>query len=368
MTTLIDFIMDLFRSPAAAAAYVADPEGALRDAGLPNVSAAQLASVAATAAPAGLALGNGDPVYGLQRAVADYHSIASPFSPQTAFTSQPTFAPQTDTSLMSGNSTDLASHNSVPIMSPNQDAGANAQQGAFNLGFGDITLGNKETTTNTATDGAVVNTGHSSGPIVTGDGAVLGHGNTVNNGDVYAGSGSHVAVGQGNEIADSSQHAGGQLISGNQGPVISGNDMSGGHGGGASASGSGGGLLNIGGSGGHANAGDGGNAGSIIVTSNDTHSVGGNQTTAGHDLGSGNTSSLDSSVHSSTSSNTSLSDQSVHDSSVGNTSTVHSDSSVHSSVTDDSVHQVGGLHTNTSTTTDVASHNTVDPHAGFHGF
>src|SRR5690349_19725572 len=158
MTTLIDFIMDLFRSPAAAAAYVADPEGALRDAGLPNVSAAQLASVAATAAPAGLALGNGDPVYGLQRAVADYHSIASPFSPQTAFTSQPTFAPQTNTDLLSGNSTDLASHNAVPIMSPNQDAGANAQQGAFNLGLGDITLGNKETTTNTATDGAVVNT------------------------------------------------------------------------------------------------------------------------------------------------------------------------------------------------------------------
>jgi hypothetical protein len=368
MTTLIDFIMDLFRSPAAAAAYVADPEGALRDAGLPNVSAAQLASVAATAAPAGLALGNGDPVYGLQRAVADYHSIASPFSPQTAFTSQPTFAPRTDTSLMSGNSTDLASHNSVPIMSPNQDAGANAQQGAFNLGFGDITLGDKETTTNTATDGAVVNTGHSGGPIVTGDGAVLGHGNSVQNGDVLAGANSQVAVGQGNAIQDSSQHAGGQLITDNQGPVISGNDMSGGHGGGASASGSGGGLLNIGGSGGHANAGDGGSAGSIIVTSNDTHSVGGNQTTAGHDLGSGNSSSLDSSVHSSTSANTSLSDQSVQDSSVHSTSSVQSDSSVHSSVTDDSVNQVGGLHTNTSTTTDVASHNTVDPQAGFHGF
>ncbi len=90
--------------------------------------------------------------YGLQRAVADYHSIGSPFSPQTAFTPQPTFAPETNTDFMSGNSTDLASHNNVPIMSPNQDAGANAQQGAFNLGFGDITLGDK--TTNTATNGA----------------------------------------------------------------------------------------------------------------------------------------------------------------------------------------------------------------------
>lgn len=362
MTTLIDFILDLFRSPAAAASYVADPEGTLRDAGFPNVSAAQLASVAATAAPAGLALGNGDPVYGLQRAVADYHSIASPFSPQTAFTSQPTFAPQTNTDLLSGNSTDLASHNNVPIMSPNQDAGANAQQGAFNLGFGDITLGPKTTTTNTATDGAVVNTGHSSGPIVTGDGAVLGHGNTVNNGDVWAGSGSHVNVGQGNTVQDGSQHAGGQIISGNEGPVISGNDMSGGHGGDASASGSGGGLLNIGGSGGHANAGEGGNAGSIIVTSNDSHSVGGNQTSAGHDLGSGNSSAFDSSVHSSTH----VSDQSVHDSSTH--ASVHSDSSVHSSVTDDSVHEVGGLHTNVATTNDVGAHNSIDPHAGFPGF
>ncbi len=27
MTTLIDFILELFRSPAAAAAYVANPEG-----------------------------------------------------------------------------------------------------------------------------------------------------------------------------------------------------------------------------------------------------------------------------------------------------------------------------------------------------
>ncbi|MGB2923620.1 MAG: IniB N-terminal domain-containing protein, partial [Mycobacterium sp.] len=62
MTTLIDFILDLFRSPAAATSFVIDPDGALRDAGLPNVTAAQLASVAATAAPAGYMFGGGDPV------------------------------------------------------------------------------------------------------------------------------------------------------------------------------------------------------------------------------------------------------------------------------------------------------------------
>ncbi len=148
MTTLIDFILDLFRSPASAAAFVADPDGALRDAGLPNVTAAQLASVAATAAPAGYALGGGDPVVGLQRAVADHHqlasNIASPFSPQTSWA--PNFAPETNTDLLSGNN--------LPIASPDQAAGANAQNGAFNLGFGDITLGDK--TSNTATNGGVV--------------------------------------------------------------------------------------------------------------------------------------------------------------------------------------------------------------------
>ena len=375
MTTLIDFILELFRSPAAAASYVANPEGALRDAGLPNVSAAQLASVAASAAPAGIALGNGDPVYGLQRAVADYHSIASPFSPQTAFTSQPTFAPETNTDFMSGNSTDLASHNNVPVMSPNQDAGANAQQGAFNLGFGDITLGDK--TSNTATNGAVVNTGHADGPIVTGDGAVLGHGNTVNNGDVWAGSGSHVNVGEGNAIQDSSQHAGGNVISGNDGPVISDVDMSGGSGGGASASG-GGGLLGIGG--GHASGGEGGNAGSIVLSDSSNHAVGGNQTTAGHDVGSGNSSVIDSSVHSSTSTSTT---HSVEDNSSSYTSNIGSgNDTAFASNNDTASHNDTsfGSHNDTSSAlgsgnsydshsqshTDVASHNATD--TGFDAF
>ena len=229
MTTLIDYILDLFRSPDVAASFIQDPEGAMRDAGLPNVSAAQLASVAASAAPAGLALGGGDPVQGLQRAVSDYHSIASPFSPQT------TFAPQTQTDFASHNATEVASNND--FMSPDQAAGANAQNGAFNLGFGDITFGDKST--NTATDGGVVNTGNA-GDIdttnVEGDGNVVGDDNNANTGIIEAGSHSPVIIGEDNdtEVSDSSQHSGGDIITGNEGNIIKDNDMSGGHGGSAS--------------------------------------------------------------------------------------------------------------------------------------
>ena len=156
MANLIDYILDLFRNPEAAAAYVADPEGAMRDAGVPPVSPAQFQAVAAAAAPAGVVMGGGDPVVGLQRAVADHHQVAqnfaSPFSPQT------NFAPATE--VASRNNTDVASHNPIAsnndtsFMSPPQSSGANSQQGGFNLGFGDITFGDK--TTQTATDGGVV--------------------------------------------------------------------------------------------------------------------------------------------------------------------------------------------------------------------
>ena len=283
MTTLLDYILDLFRSPDVAASFIQYPEGAMRDAGLPTVSAAQFASVAATAAPAGLALGGGDPVHGLQRAVSDYHSIASPFSPQT------TFAPQTQTDFASHNATQVASNND--FMSPDQAAGANAQNGAFNLGFGDITLGDK--TTNTATDGGVVNTGNA-GDIdttnVEGDGNVVGDDNNANTGIIDAGSHSPVIIGEDNEteVSDSSQHSGGDIITGNEGNIIKDNDMSGGHGGSASSSG-GGGLLGIGNDS-EANAGGGGGGGSIILTDASTHDsstdVGGDQTnvTAGHDV------------------------------------------------------------------------------------
>ncbi|WP_029117099.1 IniB N-terminal domain-containing protein [Mycobacterium sp. URHB0044] len=316
MTSLIDYILDLFRSPDVAASFIQDPDGAMRDAGLPNVSAAQLASVAATAAPAGVALGGGDPVHGLQRAVADYHSIASPFSPQT------TFAPQTQTDFASHNATQVASNND--FMSPDQAAGANAQNGAFNLGFGDITFGDK--TTNTATDGGVVNTG-TAGDIdttnVEGDGNVVGDDNNANTGVIEAGDHSPVIIGEDNdtEVSDSSQHSGGDIITGNEGNIIKDNDMSGGHGGNAS-SGAGGGLLGGIGNDSEANAGGGGGGGSIILTDASSHdsstTVGGDQTTvnAGHDVTGGvDASHDDNSVDNS--------DNSVHDS--------HDDNSTHDS-------------------------------------
>ena len=257
---LIDFILDLFRNPGVAASFVMDPDGALRDAGLPNVTAAQLASVAATAAPAGYALGGGDPIYGLQRAVADHHQLASnfasPFSPQTSF------APTTE--LASRNDTDLLSGNNVPVASPIQDAGANAQNGAFNLGFGDITFGDKST--NTATNGGVVVDGDNDGDIVSGDGVVLGDGNTMNNGDILAGSGSNVVVGKDNEVEDNSQTAGDDLITDNDAPVLNDVDTSGGNGGGADGGGS---LIGIGS--GNAAGGDGGSGGGIIITDNDVN-------------------------------------------------------------------------------------------------
>ncbi|MCW2511715.1 MAG: hypothetical protein JWR11_757 [Mycobacterium sp.] len=346
MTNLLDFILDLFRSPVSAATFVRDPDGALRDAGLPNVSAAQLQAVAASAAPAGVFLGGGDPVYGLQSAVANYHSIPAAFSPQTAF------APQTD--FASHNATELASNND--FMSPDQHAGANAQNGAFNLGFGDITLGDK--TSNTATDGGVVNTGsagHIDTTSVNGDGNVVGDDNNANTGVIHGGSHSPIIVGEGNEttVKDTSQHSGGDIIDGNQGTVIKDNDMSGGHGGSAGSSG-GGGLLGIGTGGNEANAGGGGGGGSIIVNDNGNHSntstttVGGNQTTAGHDLGSGNSSSIDSSTHTAST---------VHeDNTFEQDNSTHTDSSSHS---DNSFSQENSLHQSADT------HIEPDTHLGF---
>jgi hypothetical protein len=344
MTNLIDYILDLFRSPDVAATFVRDPDGALRDAGLPNVSAAQLQAVAATTVPAGVFLGDGNPVQGLQSAVASYHNIPSAFSPQTAF------APQTD--FASHNATEVASNND--FMSPDQAAGANAQNGAFNLGFGDITLGDK--TSNTATDGGVVNTGtagHIDTTSVNGDGNVVGHGNNANTGVIEGGSHSPIIIGEGNDtqVSDTSQHSGGDIIDGNQGTVIKDNDMSGGHGGSASSSG-GGGLLGIGNGGNEANAGGGGGGGSIIVNDNGNHSnttaVGGNQTTVGHDLGSGNSSTVDSSTHTATT---------VHeDNTFEQDNSTHTDSSIHS---DNTFSQENSLHQSADT------HIEPDTHLGF---
>lgn len=347
MTNLLDYILDLFRSPSAAANYVQDPGGALRSAGLQNVSAAQFQAVAASAAPAGVFLGGGDPVQGLQQAVANYHSIPSAFSPQTAF------APQTD--FASHNATELASNNDTSLLSPDQHAGSNAQQGAFNLGFGDITLGDK--TSNTATNGGAVNTGsagHIDTTSVNGDGNVVGEGNSANTGYIDGGSHSPIIIGEGNDtkVTDTSQHSGGDIITGNEGTVIKDNDMSGGHGGSAGSSG-GGSLLGIGTGGNESNAGGGGGGGSIIVNDTSTHStsstVGGNQTTAGGDLGSGN--------HTDDSVNTHVQTETE----------THTDNSVDNDIDDHSFtsNVASGNSTDIAShnDTDLASHN--DSHLGF---
>ena len=209
MISLIDFILNLFRDRTAAADYVAHPEQALLDAGLGNVAPAQLASVAATAVPS-LALGAGDPVIGLQRAVANNWGFEPTYAPAA------TWAPQTD--FLSGNRTDteLASHNNVPLFSPNQDAGANAQNGAFNLGFGDITLGDKTT----ASGQAVAVSGHNDGDILTGDGSALGDNNDVYSGDVLTGANSNVNYGNANEVNEGNTAAGHDVVDTHDGTVI----------------------------------------------------------------------------------------------------------------------------------------------------
>lgn len=199
MIALIDWILNLFRKEDAARAFVAAPEQAMRDAGLSAVTAAQLSSVAATAVP-GLMFADGDPIAGLQRAVANQYGLEAPvyqsglesvlapalgyspsfgpsYAPAPTFAPSPAFAPETTTDLASRNTTDLASHNDTSLLSPRQDAGANAQQGSFNLGFGDITFGRKNI--NTATDGGVVVGRDNAADIVSGDGAVLGNANRV---------------------------------------------------------------------------------------------------------------------------------------------------------------------------------------------
>jgi hypothetical protein len=210
MTSLIDFILNLFRDPASAQSFVVDPEQALLDAGLSNVTSAQIQSVASTAVPS-LALGNGDPVVGLQTALTNHYGWEPVFAPSPTWS--PTWAPQTDFSPST------LSNNDTSLLSPNQDAGANAQQGAFNLGFGDITLGDK--TTNTANGpGAVAINGDNRGDIVSGDGAVLGNDNTVNNGNIHSGPGSNVTVGHDNSYSQGNTAAGHDVVTTHDGTVI----------------------------------------------------------------------------------------------------------------------------------------------------
>jgi hypothetical protein len=263
MTNVIDWLLDLFRDPVRAQEFIADPGRSMAAANVSNVTAAQVQAVAATVAPAALVGGGGDPVLGLQQAVAQTHGIA--------------FAPQRQTDLLSNNDTRFLS----PETNMSNTTGEDSQQGVgnFDLDFGDITLGDK--TTNTANDGGVVNTG-TAGDIdttnVEGDGNVVGDDNeNVSTGDIDD---SNVNIGEDNDIDDSGdQTAGGDIISDNDGPVINDVDTSGGNGGGAAGGDGGGGLIGIGNDGGDASGGAGGSGGGIVIVDNDTNNVGGNQTT-----------------------------------------------------------------------------------------
>ena len=103
MTNVLDWILDLFNDPVQAQAFINDPDKSMQNAGVQNVSAAQVNAVAASVAPAAVIQGGGNPVHGLQQAVAQTHGIA--FVPQ----SQHVFAPETQ--AFSNN--DTLSHNDV---------------------------------------------------------------------------------------------------------------------------------------------------------------------------------------------------------------------------------------------------------------
>jgi hypothetical protein len=241
---LLDYILDLFRDEGQAQAFVANPDQALADAGLSTVSSAQLQSVAAAAIPSLAVGGNGDRVADLQQAVSSHYGF------------EPSFAPQPDIS----GSTDLASNNS--FMSP---------------------------TTNITDDHSV---SFGMGDIASGDGAVLGNGSTVNNGDIHTGAGSNVTVGDGNSISQGNTSAGGDVLSSHGGSVIQTSDH-----------------------------------GTTSVSDGNTTNVHGNQTIT--DIhGTGNTSTIANSVHDSSVHSSSIVDTSVHDTSLHDNSiheTMHTD-------------------------------------------
>jgi hypothetical protein len=300
MTNVLDWILDLFRDPVQAQAFLNDPDKSMQNAGVQNVSAAQVNAVAATVAPAAVLHGNGNPVHGLQQAVAETHGIA--------------FVPQTQTQAFSNNDTlshnDALSHNDV--LSPN--AGHDVQQGGVNLGFGDITFGDK--TTNTATDGGVVVDGDNDGDILT-DGSVKQEGddNVANTGKIETGDGSPVIVGNDNEVENTNQDTdGGDIIQDNEGPVVKTGDIDT-SGGGASGGdgGHGGGIL--GGGGGDGGAATGGAGGGVVIapTQTTTTNTGGGDVTD-IDTGGGDISGGVDASHDDNSSNSHNTDNSTHDS------------------------------------------------------
>jgi hypothetical protein len=311
MTNVLDWILDLFRDPVQAQAFLDDPDRSMQNAGVQNVSAAQVNAVAATVAPAAVLHGNGNPVHGLQQAVAETHGIA--------------FVPQTQTQAFSNNDTlshnDVLSNNDPHFLSP--EAGHDVQQGGVNLDFGDITFGDK--TTNTATDGGVVVDGDNDGDILT-DGSVkqTGDDNNANTGDIETGDHSPVVLGNDNDLEDNSQETGGgDIIQDNDGPVVKTGDIdtSGGNASGGDGGHGGGILTGGGGDGGAANAGGGGGVVIAPVQTTTTNTGGGDITnveTGGGDISGG----VDAS-HDDNSSNSHNTDNSTHDS--------HDDFSTHDS-------------------------------------
>ena len=287
MTNVVDWILDLFRDPVRAQEFIADPGRSMAAANVSNVTAAQVQAVAATVAPAAIVQGGGDPVVGLQQAVAQTHGIA--------------FVPQRQTEVLSNN--DTLSHNDTRFLSPE----TNVDQ-SVDLEFGDITFGDK--TTNTATNGGVVVDGDNDGDILT-DGSVKqdGDDNVANTGDIETGDGSPVVVGNDNDVENSNQQAGDDIIQDNEGPVV--NDTNVGGGGAASGGNGGGGILG-GGDGGNAT---GGSGGVLVIEDNDTTTTntgGGDITNV--DTGGGDISGGVDASHDDNSSNSHNTDNSTHDS------------------------------------------------------
>lgn len=79
MSDLKDFIPSLFRDETRAEVFIKDPKKALHDAGLANVTAAQVQAAVSETAPQ-LVLDDDDPISGLQRVVANYHSVSRRFA------------------------------------------------------------------------------------------------------------------------------------------------------------------------------------------------------------------------------------------------------------------------------------------------
>jgi hypothetical protein len=267
---LLDYLMKLlFGNPAPeeARAFLNNPVQAASTATGQAVTAAQLQTAYTAVAPASAAYGGGDPIVGMQRAVANHNSLE--FEPNRVLSP--------DTEIASRNNAEFLSNNDPQVLSPH--AGENVQQGGVNLDFSDMTFGDRIE----ASDGSVVNTG-TAGDIdntnVKGDGNVVGDDNeNVNTGDIED---SNVNIGEGNEIDDRGDiTAGGDVIKDNEGPVINDVDMSGGDGGDAVGGDGGGGLIGIGNDGGGAAGGSGGSGGGIVINDNDTTTtnVDGNQTT-----------------------------------------------------------------------------------------